>query len=136
MAGRRLHAEPGAELVEVAVTLGTISTVNWSEVHQRSLARGIDTAELRSEMQGLGLEIVPFSADDAEQAAAFSRPTRTPGLSLGDRACLALARRLACPALTADRAWLTLDLDVEVKSIAESSPASAPPLPSRRCGRT
>ncbi len=112
-----LHAEPGAETVEKALEDGAISTVNWSEVQQRSLASGIDVDDLRGDMEALGLEIVPFTVEDAEQAAGLWSPTRHLGLSLGDRACLALARRLRLPALTADRAWVDLDLDVQVQPI-------------------
>ncbi len=112
-----LQAEPGAELVEAALEQSTMSAVNWSEVQQRSLARGIDVAHLRADLEALGLEIAQFTADDAELAAALWSPTRHLGLSLGDRACLGLAARLGVPALTADRAWLDLDLGVDVKSI-------------------
>ena len=112
-----LHAEPGAASVEEVVEHAAISTVNWSEVCQRSLVRGVDVAGLRSDVGALGLEIVAFTVDDAEQAARFSPQTRRLGLSLGDRACLALARRLEMPALTADRSWLDLNLDVQIEAI-------------------
>jgi ribonuclease VapC len=112
-----LHAEPGAEIVEEAVAESAISTVNWSEVYQRSLARGVDVAGLRSDVEALGLEIVLFTVDDAEQAAELWPPTRHLGLSLGDRACLALARRLGLPTLTADRSWLDLTLGVQIVAI-------------------
>ena len=112
-----LHVEPGAALVEEAVERAAISTVNWSEVCQRSLARGIDTTDLRADVEGLGIEIEPFTATDAERAAALWPATRKLGLSLGDRACLALASRLDRPALTADRSWVGLPLDVEIRPI-------------------
>jgi len=112
-----LHAEPGAAVVEEALEQAAISTVNWSEVYQRWVARGVDVGGLGADVEALGLEIVPFTVDDAERAAELWSPTRRLGLSLGDRACLGLARRLGLPALTADRAWLDLDLDVEVRAI-------------------
>jgi ribonuclease VapC len=112
-----LHAEPGAEAVEQAVDRAAISTVNWSEVCQRSLARNVDTNGLRAEVEAVGVEIVPFTAADAERAADLWFPTRRLGLSLGDRACLALASRLDRPALTADRSWIELDLGVEIQAI-------------------
>ena len=60
----------------------------------------------------LGREIPTLEAD------ATSRPliTRAQGLSLGDRACLALALRLGLPALTTDRAWVELDVGVAVRA--------------------
>lgn len=112
-----LHAEQGAEVVEEAVEQAAMSTVNWSEVYQRWVARGVDVGGLRADVGALGLEIAPFTADDAERAAELWPATRHSGVSLGDRACLALALRLGLPALTADRSWLDLDLDVEIRAI-------------------
>jgi ribonuclease VapC len=112
-----LQAEPGAEAVEAAVEHSVMSSVNWSEVYQRALTRGIATAGLRADVEAVGLRIVPLTADDAEQAAELWRLTRHLGLSLGDRACLALARRLGRRALTADRSWTEAELGVEVQSI-------------------
>jgi ribonuclease VapC len=74
-------------------------------------------SNLRAETEALGVAIMPFTADDAEQTAELFSRTRHLGPSLGDRACLGLARRLGRPALTADRAWLEADLGVEVRAI-------------------
>jgi PIN domain nuclease of toxin-antitoxin system len=112
-----LHAEPGADVVEAAVDRAAISTVNWAEVQQRWLARGLDATGLRDGVEALKTEIVPFTAEDADWAAELWTTTRSRGLSLGDRACLALAHRLGRPALTADRAWLDLDVGVTVEAI-------------------
>lgn len=112
-----LHSEPGAEAVEVVLEDAAISAVNWSEVCQRSIAHDVNISDLRADTEALGLQIVPFTVDDAEQAAELWKPTRQLGLSLGDRACLGLARRLGRPALTADRAWLDVDTGVEIRMI-------------------
>lgn len=112
-----LRSEPGAEAVEQLLDRAAISTVNWAEVSQRWLAHGVDVTDLRVDVEALGLRIVPFSVEDAENAAALWSSTRAMGLSLGDRACLGLARRLDVPAFTADRAWLGADLDVEIRPI-------------------
>lgn len=112
-----LHSEPGAEAVEDVLDRAAISTVNWSEVCQRWLAHDVDPVDLRADIEALGVQIVPFTADDAEQAAALWRSTRRVGLSLGDRACLGLARRLELPAVTADRAWLDADIGIEIRPI-------------------
>ena len=112
-----LHSEPGAEIVEEAVEGAAISTVNWAEVYQRWLARGVDVTDLRADLEAIGIQIVPFIVEDAEQAAELWSLIRQHGLSLGHRACLALARRLGLPALTADRAWLDVDSGVEVQAI-------------------
>ena len=112
-----LHSEPNAVTVEEALEHAAISTVNWSEICQRSIARDVDISELRADTEALGVQLWPFSVEDAEQAAELWSATRHLGLSLGDRACLGLARRLERPALTADRAWLDLDLGVEIRAI-------------------
>jgi ribonuclease VapC len=112
-----LHSEPGAEIVEEAIEGAAISTVNWAEVYQRWLARGVDVTDLRADLEALGMQIVPFIVEDAEQATELWSLTRQHGLSLGDRACLGLARRLGLPALTADRAWLDVNSGVEVRAI-------------------
>ena len=112
-----LHAEPGADTVERAVDGAAVSTVNWSEVHERAAARAVDVSGLRADLEALGLEIVPFTVDDAERAAALRPATRPLGLSLGDRACLALALRLDRPALTADRSWIDLEIGASITSI-------------------
>ena len=55
-----------------------------------------------------------MDAAQAWRAGLLRRKTQAHGLSLGDRACLALAEVLEVPAMTMDRAWAALDLEVEV----------------------
>ena len=112
-----LHSETGAGVVEEALEHAAISTVNWSEVCQRWLAHDVEVSGLRADTEALGLQIVPFTVEDAEQAAELWSATRHLGLSLGDRACLGLARRLGLPTLTADHAWLDVDLGIEIQTI-------------------
>jgi ribonuclease VapC len=112
-----LQGEPGADLVQLVLDRSAISTANWSEVCQRAVARKVEVADLRDDVLGLGVELCPLTALDAENAASLWPATRPSGLSFGDRACLALAQRLGVPALTADRAWLDLRLDLEVRFI-------------------
>ena len=110
-----LQDEPGAEVVEAELVSGAISSLNWSEVLQKSLAHDVDITGLREDMEALGLVIIPFDADDAEQAARlWSAGT---GLSLADRACLALGLRHGVPVWTADRIWAEMSLGVKVHVI-------------------
>jgi ribonuclease VapC len=109
-----LWDEPGATAVEALMGRAVISAVNWTEVLQRYEAHGVPTAGTRDGIEGLGIRIEPFTVDDAHVAAQLWGPTRASGLSLGDRACLALARRLAAPAYTADRAWAQIDTTTTV----------------------
>lgn len=112
-----LHDEPGAEQVDPLLEEARISAVNWSEVMQKALHRGVDTRGLKEDLTALGAEIVPFSTSLAEDAASLWPVTRSLGLSLADRACLALARALGAPVLTADRAWAEVELGIQVKPI-------------------
>jgi PIN domain nuclease of toxin-antitoxin system len=84
---------------------------------QKALARGIDTVGLRSDLNSLGLRIVSFDAEDGEAAAALWAKTKSFGLSLGDRACLALGLRLNAPIWTADRSWTSVGLNADVQLV-------------------
>ena len=112
-----LHREPGSGIVLPLVDRSVMSTINWSETVQKTAARGVSTAGLRGDVEAVGLRILPFTVDEAEIAAALWTRTRHLGLSLGDRACLALGRRLGLWVVTADRAWTTLDLGVPILAI-------------------
>ncbi|MCY3965282.1 MAG: type II toxin-antitoxin system VapC family toxin [Acidobacteria bacterium] len=117
-----VHSEPGAEFVADALGDAVMSTVNWAEVVSR--VRGDATngggggpSDLRFELCALGLRLEEFSAEQADLAGELRRSTREFGLSLGDRACLALALVRSEPVLTADRVWQRLSLDVELEVI-------------------
>ena len=101
-----LWNEPGADYVAAALPGALLSSVNLAEVVTKLCERGLSASEGRELVESLGVVVVDFDADQAEATAALRDSTRSLGLSLGDRACLALARRRNCPALTADAAWL------------------------------
>ncbi|HEV2808820.1 MAG TPA: type II toxin-antitoxin system VapC family toxin [Acidimicrobiales bacterium] len=105
-----LFDEPGGEMVERGLTASVISAVNLSEVMQKSLERSVGVESLRDDLEALGVGVLAFDGDAAEEAANLRAGTRAAGLSLGDRACLALARQLDLPAVTADRTWEGLEL--------------------------
>ncbi len=112
-----LHKETGWETVKAALNQGMISSVNWSEVAQKTLHRNLNSRLAGTLLQELGLRIIPFSVTQAEIAAEFWEPTHQHGLSLADRACLALAMEQDLPALTADTAWSKLNLPLEIKQL-------------------
>lgn len=112
-----LQQEPGAEVVKAHLESAVISSVNWAEVVQKAHARGVNVRLMREYVDSLPIAIVAFEAGDAEAAAALWAATSRAGLSLADRCCLALARRLGVPALTTDRAWSELALGIEVRVI-------------------
>lgn len=113
-----LNQEPGWEQVEEAVAAGAaISAVNLSEAAAKLCEAGMPEAEARDALDSLGLEIVDFDAGLAYAAAHLRPITRGLGLSLGDRACLALAQHLHLPVLTADRGWEGVQVGVEVRTL-------------------
>lgn len=118
-----LGNEAGADVVADAIAGGaTISTVNLAEALSTLAARGRDPAAVAAELTDRGLldgaiTVEPFIAADSVEAARLRPLTRSVGLSLADRACLALARRLSVRVLTADQAWSGLDLGVDVEAI-------------------
>lgn len=100
-----LLAEPGSEQVRAALPGALLSTVNLAEVVSKLNERGMPADETRAAVEATGVEWVDFTADQACAAGALRGETRAAGLSLGDRACLALARLRSLPAITADAAW-------------------------------
>lgn len=115
-----LQGEPGGEIVEPLLNVAVMSSVNWAEVLQKSIARGVEIEGMRADVEALGLQIKPFTTTDAELVAQLYQKTQPQGLSLGDRACLVLAQQLNLPALTTDRAWGDLDcgdLGIEIQLI-------------------
>ena len=114
-----LRKEPGAEHVEAALSTALMSAVNLAEVATFFVNGGMPIDTVRTLLTGLEVKTVPFEDDLAFGAAALRSATRHLGLSLGDRACLALAKREGLPALTTDRAWADLDIGVEVRLIRD-----------------
>ncbi|MCY4350611.1 MAG: type II toxin-antitoxin system VapC family toxin [Thiotrichales bacterium] len=112
-----LQSEPGGERVREVLARSVMSSVNWSEVIGKARDDGVDTRGLREDLASLGLAIEPFSAEQAEIAGRIRERTRAFGLSLGDRACLALGSDRGEAVYTADRAWLQPALGIEVEAI-------------------
>ena len=109
--------ERGADRAADALSDGVISAVNASEVIARLVERGASDEDARESLRGFGLAIRPFDEGLAIAAGLLRRSTRTHGLSLGDRACLALARRERATVLTADHSWAALELGLEMEFI-------------------
>ena len=92
----------------------TISAVNLSEVLERLRSGGMGEAAADEAVETLSLDVVDFSASQARIAAYLRPHTRRAGLSLGDRACLALGFELGAAVVTADRAWAGIDVGVKI----------------------
>ena len=114
-----LQDEPGAEVVAASLATGScpVCAVNLSEAAAKLVDAGLTRAEVSEVLGDLDLEIVPFGEALALECAWLREPTRGAGLSLGDRACLALAKQLSRPVLTTDRAWTSLSVGVTAKLI-------------------
>ena len=106
-----LGSEPGGEVVAQALARGTaMSVVNLAEVVAKLAESGMPEEAIHATLDPLGLTLIDFDSNAAFQTGLLCPLTRSAGLSLGDRTCLALAQRLALPILTADRAWASLSL--------------------------
>ena len=109
--------ESGAERAARGLKDGMMSAVNVAEVISRYVDQGASEEEARVSLQTFGLEIRPFDETQAMAAGLMRTATQKLGLSLGDRACLALAVQEEATVFTADRTWAALDLEIEVELI-------------------
>ena len=112
-----LNEEDGADLVQELLPQAVLSAVNFAEVVTRLVAVGMPEREIREALILLGLKIIPFEDEGAFESGFLYEKTKPLGLSLGDRACLGLAKTLGATALTADRTWQDLNIGVKVKLI-------------------
>jgi ribonuclease VapC len=110
-----LQEEQGADEVEGLLDGASMSCVNLSEVIQKAEQHGVETEGLEYDLEALGIEFRDFDASMARPTAELW-PTGT-GLSLGDRACLALAKGSDATAITADGRWIIDGLGVDVRVI-------------------
>ena len=110
-----IKREPGEDRVAEALDAGAVvSAVNLSEVVAKLAAARAPEAGIRARIEALRLDVAPFDADAAFAAGLLIPLTRSAGLSLGDRACIALGQRRGLPVLTADTAWAGLGRGVEI----------------------
>jgi ribonuclease VapC len=114
-----LYAEPGKErvdnhLIEAACLVGA---VNLAEFASKCADAGMAYKEIESIVQALDIEVAALTPEQAYATGLLRPQTRHLGLSLGDRACLALAKSRDAVALTADRAWLGLDIGVKIECV-------------------
>jgi len=111
-----LNEEQGADEARRWLRDAAISAINLQEVVSKCLDKGVPSEALPALVAALRLDVRPLDASLAMEAGQMRLATARLGLSHGDRACLALARKLGLPAVTADRAWADVakDLGVEV----------------------
>lgn len=112
-----INAEPGAEIVIENLDDALVSAVNHAEVVSKLIERGVSLDLARAAIRKIGVQVIDFDIDLADRTGDLRRHTRHLGLSLADRACLALAEREGILALTADRKWSALEVGVKIRII-------------------
>lgn len=109
--------EPGAETVAAVVAGSLLSSVNYTEVISRALDRGGSFDHVLRSLARMAFIVVAYDLTLARRAGELRLSTRRFGLSVGDRACLALAERERLPAYTTDRVWANLNLGIDIRLI-------------------
>jgi ribonuclease VapC len=112
-----LHMERGHDEVMPFLRGGLVSAVNYSEVLKKVIERGGALPRARAILASFALVIVPFDERLAARTAELWPAGKPLGLSLADRACLALGMERGLAVLTAESKWAKADLPVVVKLI-------------------
>jgi ribonuclease VapC len=112
-----LFNEMGSDRVLPLLKGAMLSTVNLAEAYANLVRRGIDGALAWRRLMELGCEICAMDEEQARLAGELAGQPRTKALSLGDRACLALAAQREATVYTTDARWNKLGLEIEVAVI-------------------
>ena len=124
-----LQDEPGSDVVAARLPGAAISAVNFSEVIAKLAEAGMQEVEIRRALAPLGLDVHAFTQEDAVAAGLLRPQTKALGLSLGDRACLALGWSLAAGSNDRPRvARLKIDVEIILARILT--------VTARRCSRS
>jgi ribonuclease VapC len=112
-----LRNEPGADKVAAVLTRSCISAVNLAETISKLVAYGKPLDAAAYQIERLRIPPVPFDGGQAKLVASLWQATRIAGLSLGDRACIALGLQQGLRVLTADRKWTEVNFGLQVEMI-------------------
>jgi ribonuclease VapC len=114
-----MHGARGQEVVAAALPGALLASVNLAEVVAKLVDRGMPAERAYAGVVAFGIHVAPFDADLAVLAGELRGATRSAGLSLGDRCCLALAQGRGAPVLTTEAAWeaVAAAAGVEVRNI-------------------
>ena len=112
-----LRNERGTEKVAKVLTHSCISAVNLAEALGKLVEHGKPLEDVAFQVERLRIPVVPFDGEQASIAASLWKQTRAVGMSLGDRACVALARQCSLPALTTEADWLKCELGIKIVKI-------------------
>ena len=122
-----LQNEPGAQRVKDIAPESVISAVNVCETVGKLTSAGMSLDDARTSVELINLGVVPFDTELAYKAGSLIIETKKLGLSLGDRASLALGMTLNKTVVTAEQLWSKLKLDVTVEIIRGNAPALPEP---------
>lgn len=114
-----INQEEGHLNVEKHLQFSIISAVNYSEVVTVLSEIGMPVKDVETIMREIMIEIIPFDQELALTAATLRKDTKKFGLSLGDRACLALAKTRKLSVLTADKIWIKTDVGIDIRLIRD-----------------
>ncbi len=111
------RGEHGADVVQEYLDSAqcVISSVNLAEVGSKLIDLGLPQSELSRALKQFNIDVIDFGFELSVQTSALRDKTKAQGLSLGDRACLALALQFDAPAVTSDSVWQRLDTDLKIK---------------------
>jgi len=113
-----IGGEPGAEKLTSDLLANAVAgAVNLAEVHAKLVSRGWTSDQAWEDSTSPVREVAPFDEEQARIAGDLVIQTRHLGLSLGDRACLALGIVLKLPVYTAETAWKKLKLGIRIHII-------------------
>ena len=109
-----IQEEKGAEIVRPLLKFSVMSTINVAETLTTLQRTDIAPAESLVLVSDIISEVIPFDLDLARVTAELQPLVKISGLSLADRACIALGIQMKSPVYTADKAWAKLKLDCEI----------------------
>lgn len=112
-----LRNEPGADKVAAVLSSSCISAINLAETLSKMVEYGKPLDAVTYQIERLRIPVIPFETELAKIVASLWQATRVAGLSLGDRACLAVGLHRQLPVLTTDQAWVKADVGVKIEVI-------------------
>lgn len=112
-----LLGEPGYDVIEPLLASCVIGATNYAEVIGKLIDKGFSADRIEVNFSAVNIPVIDLHRDVAAQAGFLRKSTMHLGLSLGDRTCLALATKRNAPALTTDRIWANLDIDISVQLV-------------------
>jgi PIN domain nuclease of toxin-antitoxin system len=110
-----LNAEPGANTIIAIINDAVLCSVNYAEVVTKLVERGVNFDDVEAAMRLLTSTVIDFDTSLARRTGTLRAETSKHGLSLGGRACLALAEREGLPAITGDRNWAGSVKGIEIQ---------------------